>query len=71
MKPLAEFVRMNGRVTTRADARVHVMIHTLRYGTSVFKSNRVYDIPRQKRVRPSISMSANRASATALTRRAS
>ncbi|HTQ15231.1 MAG TPA: branched-chain amino acid transaminase [Rhizomicrobium sp.] len=45
MKPLAEFIWMNGRVTPWADARVHVMTHALHYGTSVFEGIRVYDTP--------------------------
>ena len=45
MKPLAEFIWMNGRITPWADARVHVMTHALHYGTSVFEGVRVYDTP--------------------------
>jgi len=45
MKPLAEFIWMNGRVTPWADAKVHVMTHALHYGTSVFEGVRVYDTP--------------------------
>lgn len=45
MKPLAEFIWMNGRVTPWADAKVHVMTHALHYGTSVFEGIRVYDTP--------------------------
>ncbi len=46
MKPLAEHIWMNGRVTPWADAKVHVMTHALHYGTSVFEGIRVYDTPR-------------------------
>ncbi len=46
MKPLAEFIWMNGRVTPWADAKIHVMTHALHYGTSVFEGIRVYDTPR-------------------------
>ena len=45
MKPLAEFIWMNGRVTPWAEAKVHVMTHALHYGTSVFEGVRVYDTP--------------------------
>jgi branched-chain amino acid aminotransferase len=46
MKPLAEFIWMNGRVTPWADAKIHVMTHALHYGTSVFEGIRVYDTQR-------------------------
>lgn len=46
MKPLAEFIWMNGRVMPWADATVHVMTHALHYGTSLFEGIRVYDTPR-------------------------
>ncbi len=45
MKPLADFIWMNGRVTPWADAKIHVMTHALHYGTSVFEGIRVYDTP--------------------------
>ena len=45
MKPLAEFIWMNGRITPWSDAKVHVMTHALHYGTSVFEGIRVYDTP--------------------------
>jgi branched-chain amino acid aminotransferase len=45
MKPLAEFIWMNGRLSPWADAKVHVMTHALHYGTSVFEGVRVYDTP--------------------------
>ncbi|MGH6871385.1 MAG: branched-chain amino acid transaminase [Rhizomicrobium sp.] len=45
MKPLAEFIWMNGRITPWAEAKVHVMTHALHYGTSVFEGIRVYDTP--------------------------
>jgi branched-chain amino acid aminotransferase len=45
MKPLAEFIWMNGRLTPWADCTVHVMTHALHYGTSVFEGVRVYDTP--------------------------
>ena len=45
MKPLAEFIWMNGRLTPWADATVHVMTHALHYGTSVFEGVRVYNTP--------------------------
>jgi branched-chain amino acid aminotransferase len=45
MKPLAEFIWMNGRLSPWADATVHVMTHALHYGTSVFEGVRVYDTP--------------------------
>jgi branched-chain amino acid aminotransferase len=46
MKPLAEFIWMNGRIKPWADATVHVMSHALHYGTSVFEGIRVYDTPK-------------------------
>lgn len=45
MKPLAEFIWMNGRLAPWADATVHVMTHALHYGTSVFEGVRVYNTP--------------------------
>jgi branched-chain amino acid aminotransferase len=46
MKPLAEFIWMNGVMTPWADAKVHVLTHGLHYGTSVFEGIRVYDTPK-------------------------
>ena len=46
MKPLAEFIWVNGALTPWADARIHVMSHALHYGTSMFEGIRVYDTPR-------------------------
>jgi branched-chain amino acid aminotransferase len=45
MKPLAEFIWMNGALTPWADCKVHVMTHALHYGTSVFEGVRVYNTP--------------------------
>ncbi|HEY3813535.1 MAG TPA: branched-chain amino acid transaminase [Caulobacteraceae bacterium] len=45
MKPLAEFIWLNGALTPWADAKVHVMSHALHYGTSMFEGVRVYDTP--------------------------
>lgn len=45
MRPLAEYIWVNGDLTPWAEARVHVMSHALHYGTSVFEGIRVYDTP--------------------------
>ena len=45
MKPLAEFIWMNGETKRWADATVHVLTHGLHYGTSVFEGIRAYDTP--------------------------
>ena len=45
MRPLAEYIWINGELTPWADATIHVMSHALHYGTSVFEGIRVYDTP--------------------------
>jgi branched-chain amino acid aminotransferase len=45
MKPLAEFVWMNGELRPWAEAKVHVLTHALHYGTSAFEGIRAYDTP--------------------------
>jgi branched-chain amino acid aminotransferase len=45
MKPLADFIWMNGSLTPWAEAKVHVLTHGLHYGTSIFEGVRVYDTP--------------------------
>jgi branched-chain amino acid aminotransferase len=45
MKPLAEFLWMNGRMVPWASATVHVTAHALHYGTSVFEGVRMYATP--------------------------
>lgn len=45
MKPLADFIWMNGVLTPWGEAKVHVLTHALHYGTSVFEGIRAYDTP--------------------------
>ena len=45
MKPLADFIWMNGALTPWGEAKVHVLTHALHYGTSVFEGIRAYDTP--------------------------
>jgi branched-chain amino acid aminotransferase len=45
MKPLADFIWMNGQLTPWGEAKVHVLTHALHYGTSVFEGIRAYDTP--------------------------
>jgi branched-chain amino acid aminotransferase len=46
VKPLADFIWMNGALTPWGEAKVHVLSHALHYGTSVFEGIRAYDTPR-------------------------
>jgi branched-chain amino acid aminotransferase len=40
-----DFIWMNGRLVSWADAQVHVTAHALQYGTGVFEGMRSYDTP--------------------------
>ncbi|MEM0277139.1 branched-chain amino acid transaminase [Pyrobaculum sp.] len=42
MKIYAQYVWLNGRVVRWEDAKIHVMIHALHYGTSIFEGLRGY-----------------------------
>jgi branched-chain amino acid aminotransferase len=46
MKPLADYIWMNGAMTPWGEAKIHVLSHALHYGTSVFEGIRVYDTPK-------------------------
>ena len=41
-----QFIWMNGRMVKWNDARIHVLTHTLHYGTGVFEGIRCYDTPK-------------------------
>jgi branched-chain amino acid aminotransferase len=45
MKPLADFVWMNGELVAWAEAKVHALTHALHYGTATFEGIRAYDTP--------------------------
>ena len=41
----ADFIWFNGKMVPWADANVHVLTHSMHYGTSVFEGVRCYDTP--------------------------
>ena len=44
-----EKIWMNGELVDWADAKIHVGVHGLHYGTGVFEGIRCYDTPRRAR----------------------